>query len=115
MLKLLALLALGVSCCLAEKLAVVEEINHAEFFGLTEVLEKLDRDDQKVIFKALLKPFTKGFEESKTGDFTHDTGNLCVDYKVTCARKYQTTAKDATDEHQELVDAVVDAMAKAIQ
>jgi hypothetical protein len=70
----------------------------------------------KVIFKALLKPFTKGFEESKTFSFTHDTGNLCIDYGVECARKYNSsTAKDATDEHQELVDAVVDAMAKAIQ
>jgi hypothetical protein len=109
MLKLLALLALGVSCCLAEKLSVSEEINHAEFFGLTEVLEKLDRDDQKVIFKALLKPFTKGFEESKTDDFTHDTGILCIDYGVECARKYNSsTAKDATDEHKDIADALVD-------
>merc|ERR1712151_1266846 len=113
-----AFLALCVAVCTSALLP--DEIILAKLYGIDSVLEGLTGDQQQAILKGLLTPFDGDFPKKVTDETAAIQGDMCHQYSEKTCPNYDTIAqltkkKDTpTDEHQDLADAVVEAMAKAI-
>merc|ERR1712151_78389 len=119
MLKSLAFLALCVAVCTCAPLSGNEKVL-ADLYGIGSVLDGLTGPQQQAILEGLLTPFDTDFPKKVSDETAAIQGDMCHAYSDKSCPNYDTIAqlqkKDTpTDEHQDLADAVVEAMAKAIQ